>query len=85
MGGQVHYKPVLLGASTGGVDALAKLCQGLPHDLPATVLVCSTWRPRRAACGLPSRNAPGSRRPAQRGAELRRDMSSWRRRMFILS
>ena len=30
---------ILLGASAGGVDALIRLCSGLPRDLPAALLV----------------------------------------------
>jgi two-component system chemotaxis response regulator CheB len=35
----VNHDILLLGASAGGVDALATLCRGLPGDLPAAVLV----------------------------------------------
>lgn len=38
-GGKVNHDILLLGASAGGVDALASLCRGLPRDLPAAVLV----------------------------------------------
>jgi two-component system, chemotaxis family, protein-glutamate methylesterase/glutaminase len=35
----VDHDIILLGASAGGVGALARLCGGLPPDLPAAVLV----------------------------------------------
>ncbi|MBL6458457.1 chemotaxis protein CheB [Belnapia sp. T6] len=34
-----HHDVILVGASAGGVDALMRLCSGLPRDLPAAVLV----------------------------------------------
>lgn len=41
----MNHDTILLGASAGGVDALIRLCRGLPRDLPAAVLVAQHIAP----------------------------------------
>ena len=73
---------IVLGASAGGIEALMKLCGGLPADLPASLLVVQRVAPT-ARSVLPELLAragplPAPHRPTakQSGAAA----STWRRR-----
>lgn len=51
---------IVLGSSAGGIDALTRLCGGLPHDLPASVLVVQHIAPtaRSLLPAILSRSGP---------------------------
>ena len=70
----LNHDMLLLGASAGGVDALATLCRGLPAELPAAILVVQHTSPT-ARSHLPailSRAGPLPAAHAEDGEPIRR-------------